>query len=116
VAACFCHGRENLLPDVLTGVRDGLGDSLASSPVFAHYLERHITLDHDEHGPLALRLLDALCAGDASREADALRVGVEAINARSALWDAALIVIDGLPRSGPCVRSDPTHRLLARKR
>jgi hypothetical protein len=94
VASSFCHGRENLLPDVLSGARDGMADVLEHSPVFKHYLERHITLDHDEHGPLALRLLDALCAEDAARVEEAERVAIEAIQARSRLWDGVLAEIN----------------------
>lgn len=94
VAASFCHGRENLLPDVLTGVRAGLGPELNGSPIFKHYLDRHITLDHDEHGPLALRLLDALCEGDPEKVADADRVGVAAIESRTALWDGILAELE----------------------
>lgn len=90
VASSFCHGRENLLPDVFTAVRAHVGDALAEAPVFKHYLDRHIALDHDEHGPLALRLLAALCAGDDLREAEAERVGTAAIEARIALWDGVL--------------------------
>lgn len=94
VAASFCHGRENLLPDVLTGVRAGLGPELNGSPIFKHYLDRHITLDHDEHGPLALKLLDALCEGDADKIEAANRVGVAAIEARTALWDGILAELE----------------------
>ncbi|HEX8646207.1 MAG TPA: DUF3050 domain-containing protein [Thermoleophilaceae bacterium] len=90
VAASFCHGRENLLPDVLGGVQGGLGDAVDSAPVFKHYLERHITLDHDEHGPLALRLLAVLCEDDLERIQRAEEVAVEAIEARSRLWDGVL--------------------------
>lgn len=90
VASSFCHGRENLLPDVFTAVRANVGEALAGAPTFRHYLDRHITLDHDEHGPLALKLLDALCAGDPIREAEADRVGIAAIEARIALWDGVL--------------------------
>ncbi len=90
VASSFCHGRENLLPDVLGGARDGMSQVLDEAPVFKHYLERHITLDHDEHGPLALRLLGALCDGDQERLAQADHVAVEAIQARSRLWDGVL--------------------------
>jgi hypothetical protein len=94
VAASFCHGRENLLPDVLTGVRAGLGPELNQLPIFKHYLDRHITLDHDEHGPLALRLLDALCAGDGDKIEAADRVGVAAIRARTSLWDGILVEVE----------------------
>jgi hypothetical protein len=93
VAASFCHGRENLLPDVLTELRDGLGGMLDEAPIFRHYLERHIQLDHDEHGPLALRL-SALCDGDPQRELEAARAGIEAIQARARLWDGIVAAIN----------------------
>lgn len=35
-------------------------------------------------------LLNALCASDANRQADAEPVGIEAIEARIALWDGVL--------------------------
>ena len=90
VASSFCHGRENLLPDVFSAVRANVEDVLANAPVFRHYLDRHIALDHDEHGPLALRLLASLCNGDPVREAEADVVSVAAIRARIGLWDGVL--------------------------
>jgi hypothetical protein len=96
VASSFCHGRENLLPDVFSAVRANVDDVLANAPVFRHYLDRHIALDHDEHGPLALRLLAALCEGDPQREAEAAAVSVAAVKARIALWDGVLAEFDSV--------------------
>jgi hypothetical protein len=87
VAASFCHGREDLLPDVLGALRASIGGLLGETPIFAHYIDRHIELDHDEHGPLARRLLAALTAGDPQAEQTAERVGLEAVLARTRLWD-----------------------------
>jgi hypothetical protein len=95
VASSFCHGRENLLPDVFSEVRSNVDTVLANAPIFRHYLDRHIALDHDEHGPLALRLLASLCDGDPNREADAEAVGVAALKARIRLWDGILAEFDG---------------------
>ncbi len=94
VASSFCHGRENLLPDVFSAVRANVDESLRNAPVFRHYLDRHIALDHDEHGPLALRLLAALCDGDPQREAEADAVSLAAIKARIGLWDGVLAEFD----------------------
>jgi hypothetical protein len=94
VASSFCHGRENLLPDVFSAVRSNVDSVLANAPVFRHYLDRHIALDHDEHGPLALRLLASLCDGDPVREAEADAVSVAAIQARIALWNGVLAEFD----------------------
>jgi Protein of unknown function (DUF3050) len=94
VAASFCHGRENLLADVLGSVQAGLGPAVNQAPVFKHYLDRHVTLDHDLHGPLAVRLLNALCDEDPTRLARADEIAVEAIRARIALWDGVLAEIN----------------------
>jgi hypothetical protein len=87
VAASFCHGREDLLPDVLGALRSNVGELLDELPVFRHYIDRHIELDHDEHGPLARRLLAAMTHGDPDSEQRAERVGIDAVLARARLWD-----------------------------
>jgi hypothetical protein len=87
VAASFCHGREDLLPDVLGALRANIGELLGETPVFRHYIDRHIELDHDEHGPLARKLLAALTHGDPEAEQRGERVGIDAVLARARLWD-----------------------------
>jgi hypothetical protein len=95
VASSFCHGRENLLPDVFGAVRSNVDEVLADAPVFRHYLDRHIALDHDEHGPLALKLLALLVDGDPARQAEADAVALAAIKARTGLWDGVLADFEG---------------------
>ena len=64
--------------------------------IFFYYLERHIELDGEDHGPLAVALVDRLCgtdAGDAAcraRWAEAEAVVRAALRGRVALWDAVL--------------------------
>lgn len=93
VAASFCHGRENLLADVFGGAHTNMKAILDEAPILKHYLERHITLDHDDHGPLALGLLDVVCDGDARRINAATRVAIAAIRERRRLWDGVLAEI-----------------------
>jgi hypothetical protein len=100
VAASFCHGRESLLADVFSGAHANMTTTLDAAPLLKHYLERHITLDHDEHGPLALRLLDATCDSDAGRAEAAMRVAIEAVDERSRLWDGVLEEIMQLEATG----------------
>jgi len=62
IASAFTFGREDLLPDVFQPIVDKLdleaGGQLAD---FKCYLERHIGLDGDEHGPMARSLVQSLC-------------------------------------------------------
>ena len=55
---------------------------------FKYYLERHIGLDGEEHGPMANRLLSSLCGSDESRWHAAEQSAVDSLQARRQFWDA----------------------------
>ena len=54
---------------------------------FKYYLDRHIGLDGDEHGPMANRLLLSLCGSEESRWQVAEQAAVDCLEARRGLWD-----------------------------
>src|SRR5690606_7059466 len=62
IAAAFAFGREDLLPDVFRQIVARI-DRAAESNLqpFLYYLDRHIELDEDRHGPMADRLIQSLC-------------------------------------------------------
>jgi Protein of unknown function (DUF3050) len=88
IAATFTFGREDLLPTVFQRIVDELnveaGEELED---FNYYLNRHIGLDSDEHGPMANRLLSSLCGTDESRWQAAEQAAVDCLEARRALWN-----------------------------
>jgi len=94
IASAFTFGREDLLPAVFQRIVDelnveaggGLGD-------FKYYLQRHIGLDGEEHGPMANRLLLSLCGSDESRWQVAEQAAVDCLEARRELWDGICDVI-----------------------
>ena len=65
VAAAFTFGREDLIPDMFRKlVKDLAKESPNRLELFNYYLERHIHLDDEEHGPMALQLVKELCGSD----------------------------------------------------
>ena len=69
----------------------GLASPLNMAPgpnAFRLYLERHLELDKDEHGPLSRRLLMNLCGRDPGRWAEAQESATVALQARHRLWDS----------------------------
>jgi hypothetical protein len=89
IASAFTFGREDLIPGMFRGfVRELNATRPGQVETFLFYLERHIELDGDDHGPLALRLIQSLCADDAARWQQATTAAEAALKARLALWDA----------------------------
>ena len=88
VASAFTFGREDLLPAVFQRIVDSLNvESGGKLEAFKYYLERHIGLDGDEHGPMAHRLLQSLCGSDNSQWEQAEEAAVNSLIARRQLWD-----------------------------
>jgi Protein of unknown function (DUF3050) len=90
VAAAFCFGRETLITDMFSGLLTQLKIPAEEAPRFYYYLDRHIEIDGNEHGPASLELIDLLCEKDPVKIIEAEKGAVEAIHARIRLWDAVL--------------------------
>jgi hypothetical protein len=57
---------------------------------FLYYLERHIEVDGEDHGPLSLKLMDEVCENDPIKWEEATRVAEEALSMRIRLWDGVV--------------------------
>ncbi len=94
MAAAFTFGREDVIPDIFRNlVRDLNGRHAGELSKFAWYLERHIEVDGEDHGPLSLRMVADLCGDDDARWYQASVAAESAILARLALWDGILAEI-----------------------
>jgi len=57
---------------------------------FIYYIDRHIELDGDNHGPKGRELLEDLLADAPEREERARRAACNSIKARIGLWNGTL--------------------------
>jgi phage FluMu protein gp41 len=64
--------------------------------VFSYYLERHIEVDGESHGPMSVRMVEDLCRDNSQRWAEATSAAEASLAARLRLWDA---VLAGIQRS-----------------
>jgi hypothetical protein len=87
IAAAFTFGREDVIPDMFFQIINHSISKEKSFSKLTYYLNRHIELDGDEHGPLALRMIEALCGDDARKWNEVLEVSKLALQHRIALWD-----------------------------
>jgi hypothetical protein len=87
-AAAFTFGREDLIPDMFRGfIRDQNEKLHGRLELMRWYMERHIEVDGEEHGPMALRMVAELCGDDATKWQEATDAAEMALRARIALWD-----------------------------
>jgi hypothetical protein len=93
VAAALALGREHIIPCMFRSFLGHIGITEEQAPIFHFYLNRHIHLDEDFHGPLSLRLLNSLCEGDQRKINEAVEAAEVAVQARIDFWDGVLLAI-----------------------
>ena len=88
IASAFTFGRENVIPDMFIGLVKGLNEKNSDiANKFVYYLERHIELDGDDHGPIALKMIENLCGDDEKKWDEVTKIAKESIQMRIKLWD-----------------------------
>lgn len=91
VAAVFCFGREELIPDMFLALISELQlRAPANLAPLRYYLNRHVEIDGGHHRALALQMVSNLCGSDEARWQEASEAVEECLTRRAELWDSVL--------------------------
>lgn len=90
IAAAFTFGREDLIPSMFTAILKNFQANFPETDLkkLIYYFERHIELDADEHGPMAMGMITELCGNDSKKWSEVEQISVLALEKRIGLWDA----------------------------
>jgi hypothetical protein len=83
VVSSFTYGREMIIPEMFTKILDELE---IDAPMFRYYLQRHIEVDGDEHGPQSERLINEVIGNDPIKKQEVEQAKYKSIEARNRLW------------------------------
>ncbi|SFB02586.1 Protein of unknown function [Flavobacterium swingsii] len=90
IAAAFTFGREDLIPLMFTEILKNFQINFPATDLskLIYYFERHIELDADEHGPMAMQMITELCGTDSNKWKEIESISIQALEKRIGLWDA----------------------------
>ena len=84
IIGAFTLGREKVIPNMFSYILPAIKETSTSSYLVT-YLERHIDIDGDRHGPLSMKLLNTYC--DSKQLSLAYVTAIKSLELRLLVWD-----------------------------
>ena len=113
IAAIFTFGRENLIPNMFNEILREFEKNVTQGDIskLIYYFERHIELDEDEHGPMALEMVSMLAENDPKKWNEIESISIQALEKRILLWDAINEQIQDKSWSSERAKKNETYSL-----
>ena len=90
-AAIFTFGREQVIPDMFRSIISKMNRELKGKlKSFLYYIDRHISVDEDEHTPAALKMVKEICGNDEKKWQEATEAAQKTMSCRIRFWDGIL--------------------------
>ncbi|MBQ48810.1 MAG: hypothetical protein CMP10_15580 [Zetaproteobacteria bacterium] len=84
----FSYGRENVIPLMFQSIVEDISKANDRVTPLLNYLNRHIEIDSDNHGPQIEKALELIFQQNPEFRNEALEASIQAIQHRLHLWDA----------------------------
>lgn len=87
MASAFAFGRETVIPGMYINMVKKLGITELEAPKFYAWLNRHIQVDEEDHGPGSLKLVELLCEDNEEKFKEAENAGHKSIDDKIEFWN-----------------------------
>ena len=87
LATVLAYGRETLVPILFRSIQQNLPLPASEAPNLCAYLNRHIQLDEQEHGPIVQRMAQELCGDSVRLQNESAAITRQALATRLVFWD-----------------------------